>query len=132
MPDYTEVLALPNRPKIGLVLSSGGIKACAAFELFDFLEKAHIPIDLLVGCSGGSLACAYKATGMTITEMRQTVDLFAKRKQEILQLDYQAIGALLNLPFTHFNKGQRFDQGGGIVKNHVRSRWRPAHRRSAN
>jgi NTE family protein len=39
----------PARPKITVVLSSGGIKPLAAIPLFEFLDEAGIPIDLLEG-----------------------------------------------------------------------------------
>ncbi len=116
MPCYTDVLALPNRPKIDVVLSSGGIKSCAAIELFDFLEQAAIPIDLLVGCSGGAMLAAYKAISMTIEEMRQNLQRFASYKSEILKIDYQTIGALLNIPLTHFTKGQGILKGEAFQK----------------
>lgn len=109
MPSYSEVLALPNRPKIGVVLSSGGIKPFAAIELFDFLEQAKIPIDLLIGSSGGAIAAVMKAMGQTIPEMRQSVQRFIK--PELFHTDYNTIGSLLHLPFTSFGKGQGILQG---------------------
>jgi len=44
-----------NKKKIGLVLGSGGIKCFAAISILKFLKKNNIPIDLVVGCSGGSI-----------------------------------------------------------------------------
>ncbi len=116
MPSYTEILALPNRPKIGVVLSSGGAKACAAIELLDFLEQAKIPIDLLVGCSGGSMYSAYKAIGMTIAEMRQAGQRFAKRKRELMKIDFQTLGSLMHLPLSRYEKGRAIVNGEGLQK----------------
>ncbi len=54
-----------NRPTVGVVIGSGGIKAMAAFAFFEFLAEANIPVDLLVGCSGGALVSAVLASGCT-------------------------------------------------------------------
>ncbi len=43
------------RPKVGLVIGSGGIKCAAGIGLWRALDRAGIRPDLVVGCSGGSL-----------------------------------------------------------------------------
>ena len=45
----------PARPKVALVLGSGGIKAAASIGLWKVLQRERIEVDMLVGCSGGSL-----------------------------------------------------------------------------
>ena len=55
----------PSKPKVGVVLGSGGIKPLASVALFDFLEESEIDCDLLVGCSGGSLIAGAKSLGYT-------------------------------------------------------------------
>lgn len=115
MPSYIDVLNSPRRPKIGVVLSSGGIRPFAAIELFDFLEQHQIPIDLLVGCSGGSITCTLKAMGMTVSEMRQSVDRFIR--PELFQIDYKTIAALFHLPFTQYERQKAILKGDIILKN---------------
>ncbi len=59
------------RPKVAVVLGSGGMKAFAGVPLFEFLEQAGITIDLLVGCSGGAIICAAIASGLSPAEIRR-------------------------------------------------------------
>jgi predicted acylesterase/phospholipase RssA len=47
--------SVERRPKVGVVLGSGGIKPFSAIALFEFLDEMGIVVDLLVGCSGGGL-----------------------------------------------------------------------------
>lgn len=115
MQTYTEVLAHSNRPKIGLVLSSGGIKPFAALELFAFLEEAQIPIDLLVGCSGGGIAAVLKSMGMPLAEMKQ--NMLSIVKPDIFKLDYNTAASLLHLPFAKFSKGKALFQKDEIFKS---------------
>src|SRR5262249_53310917 len=44
-----------GRPKIALVLGSGGIKTIASLGLLRVLVRERIPVDLVVASSGGSL-----------------------------------------------------------------------------
>ncbi len=115
MTNYLDVLASPRRPKIAVVLSSGGIKTCAAIELFVLLEKAQIPIDLLVGCSGGAIAAVGKAMGLEIAEMRHTVENMAK--PETFTLDYRTLRALMRLPFSSFETEMGILKGAQLQKN---------------
>jgi NTE family protein len=75
----------PNaRPKVGVVVSSGGIKSISSIALFEFLEEAGIEVELLVACSGGSIFSGWWATCNDASYMRENVealwtrDLFAK------------------------------------------------------
>lgn len=62
----------PPRSRIALVIGSGGVKCAAALGLQQALRDEGIEIDLVVGCSGGSLYAAAAALGWTIAE---TIDL---------------------------------------------------------
>ena len=42
-------------PRVALVLGSGGVRSFAALGVLKVLEENHIPIDLIVGASAGSL-----------------------------------------------------------------------------
>lgn len=98
-----------RRPKVGLVLGSGGIKALAAIPLLQFLEKQNIDTDLIIGCSGGSLVGAYWAAGNQADTVRENVnhlwsrDLFAKT-------DYRTLLSIAGLPFG------RFELDSGMIK----------------
>ena len=78
-----------DRPRIGVVLGSGGIKAFAAIPLFEFLDQHQIDIDLLIGCSGGSLLCAGRAAGFGPTKMRDLTKLWGRKFTS--QVDYRSM-----------------------------------------
>ena len=98
-----------RRPKVGLVLGSGGIKALAAIPLLQFLEQQGIDTDLIIGCSGGSLVGGYWAAGNRADDIRANVnhlwsrDLFAKT-------DFRTLLSIAGLPFG------RFDLDNGMIK----------------
>lgn len=91
----------PARPKVSVVLSSGGLKPLAAVSLFEFLDDNSIPIDLLVGCSGGSIMSALRGIGYGTQEI---IDFFkgVDRFNPFVNMDYRAILGLAKLPFGKF------------------------------
>jgi len=62
----------PSRSRIALVIGSGGVKCAAALGLQQALRDEGIEIDLVVGCSAGSIYAAAAALGWTVSE---TIDL---------------------------------------------------------
>ncbi len=54
----------PN-PRVALVIGSGSTKCAAALGAWKALDRAGIPIDMVVGSSGGSLYAATMALGFT-------------------------------------------------------------------
>jgi NTE family protein len=60
--------ALPSR--VALVIGSGGVKCAAALGLQQALLEAGIEVDMVVGCSGGSLYAAVTALGFTLEEAK--------------------------------------------------------------
>jgi len=101
--------SVERRPKVGVVLGSGGIKPFSAIALFEFLDEMGIVVDLLVGCSGGGLAAAARGAGFTPAQMRNLIDEFADRNV-FSSVDYRTLLGLARLP------GGRFDKGAGILK----------------
>jgi NTE family protein len=72
-----------RRSRIGLVIGSGGIKCAMAIGLLKVLAREGIPVDVAVGCSGGSIYAGLYALGDdvdTIEEKSLSVwrDLFTK------------------------------------------------------
>ena len=53
----------PARKRVALVIGSGGVKCAAAVGLQEAFADAGIPIDLVVGCSAGSIFAAATALG---------------------------------------------------------------------
>lgn len=58
-----------ERPTVALVLSGGGAKGAAHIPVIQYLEKAHIPIDLVMGTSIGGLVGGLYACGYTGDEL---------------------------------------------------------------
>ena len=55
--------------KLGLIIGSGGLKCAAAIGVMQVLEQEHIPIDMVVGCSGGAIFGASIAMGFSTEKM---------------------------------------------------------------
>lgn len=77
------------RPKVGLVIGSGGLKCAASIGLLRALNRAGIQPDLLVGCSGGSLYTSMMALGRSPDEsealtVEQWADVFSKVRYRTL------------------------------------------------
>jgi NTE family protein len=54
-------------PRVAVVLGSGSVKCAAALGLLRVLQREGIGIDMIVGCSGGSLYAAMIALGHDVT-----------------------------------------------------------------
>jgi NTE family protein len=63
------VQAMEPRPRIALVLSSGGPRGYAHIGVMHVLEEAGIEVDLLVGTSVGALLGAFWADGRSAAEI---------------------------------------------------------------
>lgn len=57
-----------GRRRVGLVIGSGGIKCAASLGLWKALKREGIEVDLVVGCSGGSIFAAFMALGIDVDE----------------------------------------------------------------
>lgn len=97
MSKISEILNRPDRPKIGLVIGSGGIRPIGCVELFQFLDDYEIPIDLIVGCSGGALLGGLRSIGFTSDEVKEMGEFITR--QHIFKFNYSAISSLLKIPF---------------------------------
>ncbi len=58
-----------DRPKVGLVLSGGGVRGLAHIGVIKALEEHHVPIDYIVGTSMGAVVGAMYAAGYTVEQM---------------------------------------------------------------
>ncbi|MCB0643506.1 MAG: patatin-like phospholipase family protein, partial [Phaeodactylibacter sp.] len=96
--------------KIGLVLGSGGLKPIASIALFDFLRSEQIELDLIVGCSGGSIYAAMYSMGYSTDEMIEFTRRFLENKG-FGQIDYRTVLSVGKLP------GGQFDLSRGILKD---------------
>lgn len=64
---------VPERIRVALVLGSGGVRGMAHVGVLEELEAAGIPIDLIVGCSAGSIVGALYADNPNASEIRSAV-----------------------------------------------------------
>lgn len=59
---------LDDRPRLALVLGSGGVKSVAALGVAQVLEEAGLKPDLIVGCSAGAIFGSLVAAGHSAAE----------------------------------------------------------------
>ncbi|TAK11696.1 MAG: hypothetical protein EPO32_11395 [Anaerolineae bacterium] len=103
-------MSADTRKKVSIVIGSGGIKCAAAIGLVKVLEEADIPIDLVVGCSGGSMYAGLIAAGKSAEEMQErTIFLWTT---EVMK-DYTS-----NLKATQ-DGSLRFNERSGLVDDSV-------------
>lgn len=62
---------MTTKKSVAVVLGSGSVKCAAALGMFRVLEREQIDVDLIVGCSGGSLFATLRAIGMSAEESEQ-------------------------------------------------------------
>ena len=113
-----------SRAKVGVVLSGGGAKGMAHVGVLKVLEKAGIPIDLIVGTSMGSIVGGLYAIGYNANLLDSLVktldwgyiitDKENMRKQTYL--DRQKQNTYLFSTGMTFGKGRRNSNAGGIIK----------------
>jgi NTE family protein len=101
-----------RKPKVGVVVGSGGIKAISSIPLYEFLDEAEIDVDLLIGCSGGSIFAGLWAVGNDAPEIRN-IARGLWRRELFTKIDYKTLLSIAGLPFG------RFDKKSGLVKPDV-------------
>jgi NTE family protein len=57
-----------KQKKIALVIGAGSVKCASALGLWKVLEGENISLDMIVGCSGGSIYAAAMAMGFSLQE----------------------------------------------------------------
>ncbi|NRB50068.1 MAG: patatin-like phospholipase family protein [Saprospiraceae bacterium] len=97
-------------PRISVVLGSGGLRPIASIALFDFLLQENIAIDLLLGCSGGSIFASMYNMGYQPDEMKKITKEFLVA-EGFSNFDYRALLSIAKMP------GGRFDLSRGLLKN---------------
>jgi NTE family protein len=83
-----------GRPRVAVVVGSGGLKCVAAIGAINVLQREGIPIDMAVGCSGGSLCATWLARGGGDAD--DQADRFVRSLRGMFEsIDYAAIGRAL-------------------------------------
>ncbi|HEX9305376.1 MAG TPA: patatin-like phospholipase family protein [Thermoanaerobaculia bacterium] len=65
----------PSNRRVALVIGAGSVKCAAALGLQKVLDREGIGVDLVVGCSGGSIYAAFIALGIDV----QTAEEITRR-----------------------------------------------------
>ena len=91
-----------KQPKIGIVLSSGGLKPWSAMGLFEFLDEEQIDVDLYVGSSGGAVMAGCRGVGMDNQQIAEATTEFLSQKA-FGKVDYQTLLSIGKIPFGKFN-----------------------------
>jgi len=104
-----------GKPRIALVIGSGSVKCAAALGLMKVFEREKINVDMVVGCSGGSIYASLIALGWSVeratdaTLKMWTREVTAKRSNRaILQLA---------LPWIF-----KFDESFGLIDDRLINR----------
>lgn len=64
---------VPEKIRVALVLGSGGVRGMAHVGVLEVLEEAGIEIDLIVGCSAGSIVGAFYAEKASVREIIEPI-----------------------------------------------------------
>lgn len=72
------------RPKIGVALGAGGLRGLAHVGVLSVLEREHIPIDYIAGCSIGSMIGALYCAG----QQPENIVKLARRLKRNYWLDF--------------------------------------------
>ena len=99
----------PHRPRTALVLGAGGIKTVCHIGLFKALKRENIPIDLVVGSSGGGLFGAAFALGVEPEQIERWVRVYWR---PAVFRDFGYLQFLKMLSPRHLH----FDENFGIIK----------------
>jgi NTE family protein len=94
-----------SKKRVALVIGSGGIKCAAAIGMWKVLQN-EIPVDLIVGCSGGSIYSAVISRG-------GSVEYMAESSKEIWTTDIMQ-GYTTNLKATR-DGSLKFNERSGLV-----------------
>ena len=89
-----KITTVNTPPKIVLVLGAGGVKGIAHIGVLEVLEKAGIPIDLIIGCSIGAIIGAFYASGLDTAQILKIAKIIIPNRPS-----YQRLG------FPYLRKG---------------------------
>ena len=72
--DRPQVGISQNRPMIALALGGGGIRGAAHIGVLRVLEREHIPIDYVAGCSMGSILGGMYCAGVPVDRIQMLME----------------------------------------------------------
>ena len=101
-----------EKPKVAVVLGSGGLKPVSALPLLEFLKEESIDIDIMVGASGGAIMGGLWNLGYDTTEIVEITQRFLSMNI-FTNLNYKTVLSIARMPFG------RFDITSGLLKNKI-------------
>ena len=97
-----------DKPRIALVIGSGSVKCAAALGLMKVLTREQINVDMVVGCSGGSIYASLIALGWSVE--RATESTLKMWTREVTSKRNTRAILQLALPFL-----LKFDESFGLI-----------------
>jgi NTE family protein len=85
VPDPLPSFCVPEKIRVALVLGSGGVRGMAHVGVIEELVAAGIPIDLIVGCSAGSIVGSLYADNPDVSNLKRAV--WGMRSNSLLDID---------------------------------------------
>jgi NTE family protein len=101
---------MAEKKRVALVIGSGSIKCAAALGLMKVLERENIGVDMVVGCSGGSMYAAAIALGWN-TQRALDTTLRLWTRDVTKTRSWKAIFQLIGL--------RKFDESFGLVADRL-------------
>jgi NTE family protein len=93
---FFSTLLYATTPQVALVLGSGGARGYAHLGVLQALEDAHIPVDLVVGASAGSIFAAFYADNAS----------FQKTHDIMMRATFWDFADIGNIPFCSIISGK--------------------------
>ena len=78
------------RKRVALVIGAGSVKCAAALGLWKVLRREGIALDMVVGCSGGSLYASLMALGFDVDEC-EAMTLSMWNRKVTARRDYRSM-----------------------------------------
>jgi NTE family protein len=105
-------MAKIDHPRIALVIGSGSVKCAAALGLMKVLARENINLDLVVGCSGGSIYASLIALGWSVE--RATESTLRMWTSEVTSKRNPRAVLQLALPWLF-----KFDETFGLIDDRI-------------
>ena len=71
--------------QVGLALGGGAAWGLAHIGILMALERAGVPVDVVSGCSMGTIVGAVRCSGRTLNEMREIADTLGRRRRRFIE-----------------------------------------------
>lgn len=95
-----------KKPRIALVLGSGGARGMAHIGVLEVLEQQKLPIDLIVGTSAGSIIGSMYALNQDAKMLKD--DLYSKKISDLMEYNPFNAGSLL-FSASGFASGEKLE-----------------------